>query len=96
MLVQIEVPVSNKYSVRIEEAKSDNLAIYLTNRLLRSLILCLWVGYRSRSTVSYFLCLHASYLPFTHPPPTPHYSYSCRAARLLQLDLYLPLLMMLQ
>lgn len=71
MLVQIEVPVSNKYSVRIEEAKSDNLAIYLTNRLLRSLILCLWVGYRSRSTVSYFLCLHASYLPFTHPPPPP-------------------------
>lgn len=39
MLVQIEVPVSNKYSVRIECAKSDNLAIYLTASLTDPVLL---------------------------------------------------------
>lgn len=76
-----EVPVSNRYSVYNVRSLHDNLAIYLTNRLLRSLIPCSWVGYRSRSTVSYLLCPHASYLPFR---------IVGQLAVGLQLDLYLP------
>ena len=49
-----EVPVSNKYSVpEAVISLHDNLAIYLTNRLLNikwALILCLWVGPRQKQS----------------------------------------------